>query len=124
MQHVVLADGTHAALGLRHLIEFFSCLQVLSGDVHLFTGQQQAEVEADGLHRHLLGLGEKASLRLMVAQRFDAAVPFQVICSKEGLRESDSDGERHQLIAVARAASRLVQIVERGLHTERAARGP
>ena len=86
LQHVVLADGAHAALGLRHLVEFLGGLQVLAGDVHLFAGQQQTEIEADGLHGHLLRLGEESRLRLAVAQWFYAAVPLQVVHAEERLR--------------------------------------
>ena len=123
LQHVVLADGAHASLGLGHLVEFLGCLQVLAGDVHLFAGQQQTEIEADGLHGHLLGFGEEARLCLAVAQWFYAAVPLQVVHAEEWLREGDGHGQRHELIARP-AATRLVQIVERRLHRERAARGP
>ena len=123
LQHVVLADGAHASLGLGHLVEFLGCLQVLAGDVHLFAGQQQTEIEADGLHGHLLGFGEEARLCLAVAQWFYAAVPLQVVHAEERLREGDGHGQRHELIARP-AAARLVQIVERRLHAERAARGP
>ena len=123
LQHVVLADGAHAALSLRHLVEFLGGLQVLAGDVHLFAGQQQTEIEADGLHGHLLRLCEEARLRLAVAQRLYAAVPLQVVHAEERLREGDGHGQRHELIARP-AAARLVQIVERRLHAECAARGP
>ena len=119
----VLADGAHAALGLRHLVEFLGGLQVLAGDVHLFTCQQQTEIEVDCLHSHLLRLCEEARLRLAVAQRLYAAVPLQVVHAEERLREGDGHGQRHELI-LRPAAARLVQIVERRLHRERTTRGP
>ena len=85
LEDVVLADGAHLALGQRHLVEFLGGLQVLAGDVYALAGQQEVEVEADGLHGHLLGLGEEAGLRLAVAQRLDAAVPLQVVHAEERL---------------------------------------
>ena len=100
LQHVVLADGAHAALGLRHLIELLGCLQVLAGYVHLFAGQQQTEIEADGLHSHLLRLSEESRLRLAVAQRLYATVPLQVVHAEERLREGDRHGQRHELVRV------------------------
>ena len=104
LQHIVLADGAHAALGLCHLGEFLGGLQVLAGDINLLAGQQQREVEADGLHGHLLRLGEESGLCLAVAERLDAAVPLQVVHAEEGLREGDGDRQRHEMVARSAAA--------------------
>ena len=109
MQHIILADGTHLPLGLCHLVELLGRLQVLIGNAHLFACNQQAEEEADRLHRHLLRLCEETRLCLTVPQWLDATVPFQVVHAEEGLRERDGNRERHELVAAT--ASRLMQEV-------------
>ena len=93
LQHVVLADGAHLALGKRHLVELLGVLQVLLRDAHLLAGYQEVEEEADGLHRHLLRLGQETRLGLAIAQRLYAAVPFQTVDAENGLREGERDGQ-------------------------------
>ena len=85
LQHVVFADGAHTAFGLRHLVEFLCGLQVLSGDIHLLSSQEETEIEADGLHGHLFCFGEEACLSLTIAQWLDAAVPLLMVHTEKGL---------------------------------------
>ena len=122
LQHIILADGTHLPLGLCHFVEFLGLLQVLAGYTHLLACQYQVEEKADGLHRHLLRLGEETGLCLAVFQRLYTAVPLQMVDAEDRLRESQSYRHRHELIATALA--RLMQEVQRSLYGQRAARRP
>ena len=110
LQHVVLADAAHLSLGQRHLVELLGRLQVLTCDAHLLDGHQEVEEMVDGLHRHLLCLGEEARLCLAVAKGFQPPAPLHVVHAEERLRERYGYGQRHKLVAPAHA--RLMKEIE------------
>ena len=114
LQHIVLTDAAHLALCLCHFVEFFRILQVLLGNVHVLVCQQQIEIEADGLHRHLLRFRQEGCLRLFVSDGFDATIPLHGVYAKEWLAQREGYGHAHELVpASACVATHLPHPIQR-----------
>ena len=112
LQKFIFWDLTHFSFSPGHLVQTVGIHLILSGSAQCLLCRQQIEKVSDRIHGHRLRRSNKSSFRLFVthrfdvsllgffvAERFDTAVPLQVVYSENGLSQLKGDRDRHELPA-------------------------